>query len=110
MMDISNLAITSIVISVGGVGLTAYLTYRSWRRMRCNPSNDSTWRFVASLALLTAFATLLVTAIGAVLRDTLDEGQLSFLTHLTMVLRGALLAQAIALAYGWRKTRELNGA
>ena len=108
-MEVANLAITSLLISVAGVGLTIYLSYRAWRRLHDAPSNERVWRFVASLALLTAFTTLLVTATGALLQDTLDEGSMSFILHVAMVLRGALLAQAIALTYGWRKTRELNG-
>jgi len=109
-MEATNLTITSLLISVGGVGLCFYLTYRAWQRMHCEPSNERTWRFIASLALLTAFVTLLVTATGALLLDTLDDGALTAISHLSMALRGALLAQAIALAYGWRKTKALNGA
>lgn len=104
----TNLAITSLLISIGGVGLTSYLTYRSWHRFRCEPSDEKSWRFIASLALLTAFITLLVTAIGALLRDEVGADVFTTIQHLAMVLRGALLAQALALAYGWRKSRDFS--
>lgn len=96
-MSVDTLAAASILLSATGIILTTYLTAKSWLDLRRRPTDVRSWRFIASLALLVAFLTLLTSGVGALLRE--EYGVL--LSHLAFLLRGGLLALTIAVVYGW---------
>lgn len=104
-MTVSSIVTLSIVLSIAGIGVFGYLTVLTWKQFRAHPCNRCSWMFMASLTLTWAMSTLLITGIGAayVGLEGEDADALNLLRHLGMVMRGGLVALAVALAYGWRR-------
>jgi hypothetical protein len=100
-----SLLTISIGISFVGVLICTDTALRTYRRFRSSPSTTATWSWMASVFAVLAFATLFVTALGArlAISGAYDPEVTTPIAHLSMILRGGLIAIAIALAYGWRK-------
>ena len=109
-LTMSSLVITSLAISIIAAFVMFDMCRRAYRRFRSCPDEESLWFFIASFTLFLAFATLFIAALGGalVLAGTSDEIK-SFVAHLAMIGRGALLFLSLALWYGYRKIPTLNG-
>lgn len=106
-MTVSSLAGLSVALSLVGLVLFGYLSVGAYRRFREHPNERTTWMFLASTAMLIGLLALLTTALGAVLTQAgASSDVLSLMSHLAMMLRGALVAYAVALIYGQRRIRD----
>lgn len=100
----SNLVVTSLVISVVGVVMFGWLTVYTYKQFRRYHSEINTWIFVGAFTFFWASVTLLVTAIGAAGSQLeADHGVRVFISHVAVMMRGGFITLGIGLLYGWRK-------